>query len=156
MVSTWLRFCRMKDQSWTADDSCAVVDRPCRKPCWASVRILLDARCLETWLRTMLHYLAGNAGEGDGPVVGWITFVTRLVNLRNESLFPLCWYSAGVITLLKQEGERRKESAGAISQAINLRSLGGTASGPLDLEGLTCCSCFSTPLMSICRCPMDK
>ena len=28
----------------------------------------------------MLHYLAGNADEGDGPVVGWVPLVTRIVN----------------------------------------------------------------------------
>ena len=54
-----------------------VVDCCCRKPCWASVRILLDAIYFVDMAGDyMLHYLEGNAGEGDGPVVRWVTFLT--------------------------------------------------------------------------------
>ena len=45
----------------------------------------------------VLHYLAGNAGEGDGPVVRWVTFVTRLVNWRERRA---CFHCVGIVPAL--------------------------------------------------------
>ena len=104
-------------------DNWLVVDGTWREPCWVSVRISLNAECLETD-DYVLHNLADNAGEGDRPVVWHTILFTQLLNWQDGSLFSLWLYCVSVITLMAKE-QSRKQFAPSVELAANGAHHGG-------------------------------